>query len=150
MINDKIGASSQTNMSPKHYITSNVTNNKNELSKTVRLTSFQNPTTACNPFQSSLSLSILASLCIFCVIYTVFELFERIFLCSTQFVGGSHGLNFDKFRETAPLILCAVSREHDRSLRDFKPYNFTVRWSSSNLLIRKSQAKSPLGVLLHG
>ena len=53
----------------------------------------------------------------------------------------SDGLDFDKFRETDPLILCAVSREHDRSLRDFKPYNFTVTWSSSNLRIRKISGK---------
>ena len=46
-------------------IMSNVTKNKNELWKTVRLISFQKPQ-YCNPFQSSLSLSIRVSFCICC------------------------------------------------------------------------------------
>ena len=51
-------------------------------------------------------------------------------------------MNFDKFRETAAIILYAEFRDHDsRSLRNFKPNNFTVRLSSSNLFIRKNSDK---------
>ena len=47
-----------------------ITINKRELWKTVRSTSFQNHNW--NPFQSSSSLLIPASFCIFCIIYTFF------------------------------------------------------------------------------
>ena len=39
----------------------------------------------------------------FYVICTFFSCFERLFLCFTQFGGGSHSLDFDKFCDTAPL-----------------------------------------------
>ena len=72
--------------------------------KTVRLTSFQNRNS--NPFfKSSSSLSIRATFCICCVIYTFLYCFERLFLCFTQFGGSSHSLNFDKFRDTASLTI---------------------------------------------
>ena len=51
-------------------------------------------------------------------------------------------MNFDKFRETAAIILYAEFRDHDStSLRNFKPNNFTVILSSSNLFIRKNSDK---------
>ena len=65
IVNGKIIASSQTNMPPKHNIKHN--KNKNELWKTVKLTSFQKA--QLNLFQSSSSLSIRSSFCICCVTY---------------------------------------------------------------------------------
>ena len=65
IVNGKIIASSQTNMPPKHNIKHN--KNKNELWKTVKLTSFQKA--QLNLFQSSSSLSICSSFCICCVTY---------------------------------------------------------------------------------
>ena len=49
----------------------------------------------CNPFQSSWSLPIRFSFCTCCVIDTFFSCFEKLFLCFTQFGGGSHDLTFD-------------------------------------------------------
>ena len=49
----------------------------------------------CNPFQSFSTLPIRFSFCICCIIYTFFSCFEQLFLCFTQFGGGSHDLNFD-------------------------------------------------------
>ena len=55
----------------------------------------------CNLFQSSLSLSIRASLCICCGIFSSFNRFWAVmFVCFTQFVSGSLCLNVDKFRDT--------------------------------------------------
>ena len=68
----------------------NITNNRNELWKSVSLTSYKKDNF--NTFQSSSSLSILAFFCICCVIYTFFW---------WQF--SVRGLNFDKFHDTAPL-----------------------------------------------
>ena len=65
LVNGKIIASSQTNVPPKHNIKHN--KNKNELWKTVKLTSFQKA--QLNLFQSSSSLSIRSSFCICCVTY---------------------------------------------------------------------------------
>ena len=65
IVNGKIIASSQTNMPPKHNIKHN--KNKNELWKTVKLTSFQKA--QLNLFQSPSSLSIRSSFCICCVTY---------------------------------------------------------------------------------
>ena len=41
-----------------------------------------------------------------CLIYTFFSCFEQLFLCLTHFCGGSHRLNVEKFRDTAPLAHC--------------------------------------------
>ena len=60
-------------------IISNITNNKNEL-----------------------SMSIRTSFCICRVIYTFFELSEWLYSCFTQFGGSSNSLNFDKICGTAP------------------------------------------------
>ena len=57
-------------------IISNVTNNKTELLKTVRLTK----TTYCNPVQFSSSLSIWASFCTCCANYSFFLCFAQLFL----------------------------------------------------------------------
>ena len=62
----------------------------------------------CNPFQSSLSLSIHVSCCIHCVICTFFSCFYQLFLCFTQFGGGPHCLNFDKF--------CVVGKQNNESV----------------------------------
>ena len=79
-------------------IISNITNNKNELWKTFRWTSFQKP-----QLQSSFKFVHACLLLYFYVIYTLFSCFERLFLCFTQSGGGSHCLDFDKFCDTAPL-----------------------------------------------
>ena len=82
-------------------IISNVTNNKNELWKIVRQTSFQKP-----QLQSVLIFYKFVHPCLLlysCVIYTLFLCFERLFLCFTQSGGGSHSLDFNKFCDTAPL-----------------------------------------------
>ena len=84
---------------------SNVINNKNELWKTVRLTSFQKP-----------------QLQLLCWSY---------FLCFTQFGGRSHYLNFDKFRNTAPL---------KSKLAVGEPNGYPVAWSRiSNGVHRKNR-----------
>ena len=61
----------------------------------------------CNPFQSSLSLSICVSFCIVRVIYTfnLFHFFYTGYFCFTRFCGGSHALNFGTPRDIAPLSL---------------------------------------------
>ena len=88
-MNDKITALCQTNMSESHA-----------LYQTLQTTKTENKNN-CNPFQSSSSLSIRASFCICCVIYTFFLLFERLFLCFIQFGFSSRCLNFDKRRASA-------------------------------------------------
>ena len=62
----------------------------------------------CNPFQSSSNLSIRFSFG-GCVIYTSFSWFEQLFSCPTQFDSICHCLNFDIFRDTAPLT-CLLQR----------------------------------------
>ena len=82
-------------------IISNVINNKNELWKIVRQTSFQKP-----QLQSVLIFFNFVHPCLLlysCVIYTLFSCVERLFLCFTQSGGGSHSLDFDKFCDTALL-----------------------------------------------
>ena len=81
-------------------IISNITNNKNELWKTVRRTSFQKP--HCNPFQSPSSLSMRVSFCLSMLSIPCFRVLSGHF-CFTQSGGGSHSLDFDKFCDTAPL-----------------------------------------------
>ena len=73
----------------KQSIILNVANNKN-----VR---------QCNPFRSSSRLSIRASFCICCAIYTIYSCFEQLLLCFSQFGGSWRFLNFDKFRDAVPL-----------------------------------------------
>ena len=59
----------------------------------------------CNPFQSSLSLSIRFSFCICCGIFSSFNRFWAVmFVCFTQFGSGFLCLNVDKFRDTASLV----------------------------------------------
>ena len=82
-------------------IISNITNNKNELWKTVRWTSFQKP--QLQSVSISFKFDHACLLLYFYVIYTLFSCFERLFLCFTQSGGGSHSLDFDKFGDTAPL-----------------------------------------------
>ena len=36
-------------------------------------------------------------------VYVIFSCSQRLFLCFTQLGGGSYGLSFDQFRNTAPL-----------------------------------------------
>ena len=57
----------------------------------------------CNPFQSSSSLSIRSSCFICSGIYFFFLCSEQLFLCFTEFGGGSYLSNFEKFRDAAPL-----------------------------------------------
>ena len=55
--------------------------------------------------------------CSCCVIYTSFSCFELLFLCFAQFGSSSHGLNVEKFHDTAMWVMrghgrnCAVSYE---------------------------------------
>ena len=65
----------------------------------LRLTSFQKNF---NPFQSSSSLSIRASVAVV-VLFPSSHVLSRYFLCFTQFGGGQYCFNFDKFHDTAPL-----------------------------------------------
>ena len=87
-------------------IISNITNNKNELWKTVGWTSFQKP--HCNPFQSPSSLSMRVSFCLSMLSIPCFRVLCGYFYVSLNLVaaqsgGGSHCLDFDKFCDTAPL-----------------------------------------------
>ena len=77
---------------------SKVTDKKNDLWKTVRLTSFQKPKLQ--------SVSIFFKFVHPCVLlYSAvlfipfFYCFEGLFLCFTQFSNGFHCFNFDNFRE---------------------------------------------------
>ena len=66
----------------------------------LRLTSVQKP-----QFQSVSTFKFVHP-CLRCscyVTYTFFSCFEQLFLCFTQFGGGQHCFNFDKFHDTAPL-----------------------------------------------
>ena len=66
----------------------------------LRLTSVQKP-----QFQS-VSIFKFVHPCLRCscyVTYTFFWCFEQLFLCFTQFGGGQHYFNFDKFHDTVPL-----------------------------------------------
>ena len=109
-------------------IISNVTNNKNELWKIVRQTSFQKP-----QLQSVLIFYKFVHPCLLlysCVIYTLFLCFERLFLCFTQSGGGSHSLDFNKFCDTAPLKfdsphVCRIALWWIAS-RGYLSYFFTV------------------------
>ena len=54
--------------------------------------------------------SVRDSVYICCVISYIFPCFDQLFLCFTQFCGGSRCLNFDEFPGTALLnILCCAS-----------------------------------------
>ena len=83
-------------------IISNTTNNKNELWKTVRLTSFQKTTIEIcfNLFQVCPSMPSItfALLLNFIHSYNVFS--SLILLSFSQFGASSHHLNFDKFHDT--------------------------------------------------
>ena len=74
---------------------------KSELWKTVTLTSLQKPQL------QPLSILILKFVHLFSfgchVIDRAYVRLTRLFLCFIHFRGRSHSLNFDKFRDTAPL-----------------------------------------------
>ena len=91
LVNDKITALCQTNMSPKHNL-SPYKQQKGTL-KTVSLTSFRKPPNAiCFNLLLQVYPSVLPS--IFVVINTSFFLrFEWLFLCCSQFGGSSLCLN---------------------------------------------------------
>ena len=68
----------------KLSIISNITNNKNELWKTVRWTSFQKP--HCNPFQSPSSLSMRVSFCLSMLSIPCFRVLSGHFYVSLNLV----------------------------------------------------------------
>ena len=70
-----------------------ITNNKNELWKTVGLTSVQKP--QMESFPILLNVPIRFSFCISCVICTFFYCFEQLFLCLPQYGSSSHCLYND-------------------------------------------------------
>ena len=57
----------------------------------------------CNPFQSSSSFSSVPPFLFVVVFISSFLCSEQLFLCFTEFGGGSYRSNFEKFRDTAPL-----------------------------------------------
>ena len=84
LVNDKITALCQTNMSPVSYETLQTT--KMNFEKLLSLQVFKNHNR--NPFQSFSSLSIRALVCICCVIYTFFSCFERLLWIGSLYVSG--------------------------------------------------------------
>ena len=93
-------------------IISNIEDHKNEIWKTVRLTSFKGPN--CHPFQFFLSLStcylitpkaifICTHSCSLLCYLNLLFMFWAVFLCFTEIGGGLHCCSFDKFCDTAPL-----------------------------------------------
>ena len=93
-------------------IISNIEDHKNEIWKTVRLTSFKGPN--CHPFQFFLSLStcylitpkaifICTHSCSLLYYLNLLFMFWAVFLCFTEIGGGLHCCSFDKFCDTAPL-----------------------------------------------
>lgn len=77
LVNDKITASCQTSMSPKHHNLSNITSKKKKtLKKTVRLISFQETQYYCNPFQSQLcpSMALFVLVALFIPSFHVYKL----------------------------------------------------------------------------
>ena len=103
LLNDKITVSFQTKMFPKCYI-----KRYKQQQRTLRYckaNKFSKTTIAIRFNLKSSSLSIRASFCICCIIYTSFCYLSVFFLCLTRVCGVSHCLNFDKFRDTTPLSL---------------------------------------------
>ena len=81
---------------------SNVTNDKNEVWKTVSLTRFQKPTIWIR--HNLLQVCPSEPTFVFAVLLIPsFNIFEGLFLCFTQSCGSSYSQNFDKIRDTAPL-----------------------------------------------
>ena len=79
-------------------IIANVTNDINELCKTWAHKFSKNHNF--NPFQSSLSLSIRASVAVAMLFIPSSHVLSCYFLCFTQFGGSQHCFNFDKFHDT--------------------------------------------------
>ena len=107
LVNDKITALYQTNMTPKHYIK----RCKQQKWKTVKLTSFQKPQLQYVSvlFFCWTSLSFPVSFCT-CIMYLTtgfnifFSCFDQLLFSFTQIGGSCHCLKFDNFHDTAPLI----------------------------------------------
>ena len=107
-MDDKTTASCQTNISSKHYVKPRETF-KRQNGTVKKLLGWQNvlrnhyiailfnPVLQVCPFVPILVFTALSIL--------PFQCFKRLFLCFTSFAGSSRRLNFDKFRNTAPLIL---------------------------------------------
>ena len=102
LVNDKITVLCQTKICLQNII-SNFTNNKNELWKSVRLTSFQKPHIIdC----SSVALFVFT---VYTLIYSFSSCFDRLFLGLPQFGSGS-GLNFGNVRDTAHLSVVSLDK----------------------------------------
>ena len=107
LVNDKITALYQTNMTPKHYIK----RCKQQKWKTVKLTSFQKPQLQYVSvlFFCWTSLSFPVSFCT-CIMYLTtgfnifFSCFDQLLFSFTQIGGSCHCLKFHNFHDTAPLI----------------------------------------------
>ena len=107
LVNDKITALYQTNMTQKHYIK----RCKQQKWKTVKLTSFQKPQLQYVSvlFFCWTSLSFPVSFCT-CIMYLTtgfnifFSCFDQLLFSFTQIGGSCHCLKFHNFHDTAPLI----------------------------------------------
>ena len=98
-------------------IISNIEDHKNEMWKTVKLTSFKR--TNCHPFEFSLqcksvhlfpiltptTIIICAHSCSLLCYLNLLLMFWAVFLCFPEIGGGFHCCSFDKFRDTAKLPL---------------------------------------------
>ena len=78
-------------------IISNVTNNKTQLLKTVRLTK----TTYCSPVQFSSTLFICASFCTYFTNYSFFSCFAQLFLFHSVWRQVPLFFNFEKLRDSS-------------------------------------------------
>ena len=87
----------------------NITNNKNELWKTVRLTHFQKLQLQSVSISFKFVHQGLSSF-VFVVLLNLLLTFCAVSFCFIQFSDRSHFLNFGKFRYTAPLIISGLSQ----------------------------------------
>ena len=131
-------------------ITSNVTNKKSELWKTVRQTSHGFRNHNCNPFQSLSSLSMRVSFCISMLSIPCFHVFSGYF-CFTQFGGGSHCLDFNQFCDTAPLMFHAphICRIALWWIATRRYLSYFYRWKATSNKGEKKMGRS-LGPLTAG
>ena len=74
----------------------------------------------------------------YCVIYTFFQCFDRLFSCFTQFSDSSRSLDFDKLLDTAPL------KRRETDVAGGEPLGARTREATTNS--KHIRRQTPLGL----
>ena len=84
--------------------------------------------------------SVPSIYCNCCVIYTFLQRFEGLFLYFTQFLGSSHCLNFDKFRDTVSFISGECNYKRTRAKFSLKPGFHMIAATAKLFLLKTSSS----------